>query len=157
MNALGALNFGFSRRLPIVLQTEGAECGLACLTMLAVHFGHQTNLVELRRRFGVSGQGATLKHLVRIADQIGLASRPLRLELDELSLLKVPCILHWDLNHFVVLKSVSRTNIVIHDPGAGIRCLPLSEVSKHFTGIALELTPTGGFEPIKAAPRLRLL
>jgi ATP-binding cassette subfamily B protein RaxB len=79
-----------------------------------------------------------------------------RLELDELRLLKTPCILHWDLNHFVVLKSVGRHGVVIHDPGMGVRRLPLSEVSKHFSGVALELTPSGNFQPTQAAPRLRV-
>jgi ATP-binding cassette subfamily B protein RaxB len=110
----------------------------------------------LRRRFGLSLKGATLKDIMRIADQIGLASRPVRLELSELHLLKTPCILHWDLNHFVVLKSLGRHGIVIHDPAVGVRRLPLSQASRHFTGVALELTPTGGFEPAKVASRIRV-
>jgi ATP-binding cassette, subfamily B, bacterial CvaB/MchF/RaxB len=156
MNVLDGLNLGWGRRLPMLLQTEAAECGLACLAMLASHLGHQTDLAELRRRFGLSLKGATLKDIIRIADQIGLASRPVRLELSELHLLKTPCILHWDLNHFVVLKSLGRHSIVVHDPAVGVRRLPLTHVSRHFTGIALELTPTGGFEPAKAKSRIRV-
>src|SRR5215471_2190783 len=150
------LNLGWRRRLPVVLQTEAAECGLACLTMIVSYYAHGTNLAALRRQFGLSLRGATLQDLIRIADQLGFASRPVRLELDELRLLKTPCILHWDLNHFVVLKSVGRHGVVMHDPGIGVRRLPLSEVSKHFSGVALELTPTGGFQPAQAAPRVRL-
>jgi ATP-binding cassette, subfamily B, bacterial CvaB/MchF/RaxB len=156
MNAHEQLNFGWGRRLPVVLQTEAAECGLACLAMVAGYVGSRIDLGELRRRFGMSLKGATLKEIIRIADQLGMAARPLRLELSELSELKTPCILHWDLNHFVVLKGVDRRGIVIHDPGAGIRRLPMALVSRHFTGIALELTPTGGFEPTQAPPRVRL-
>lgn len=155
MNVLEGVRFGWRPRLPMVLQTEAAECGLACLTMVAGYLGYQTDLAELRRRYGVSLRGATLKDLVRIADRLGLASRPVRLELAELGLLKTPCILHWDLNHFVVLKSVSRGGIVLHDPGVGVRRLPLAQVSKQFTGVALELTPTGGFKPAEAAPRVK--
>jgi len=150
------VNLGWRHRLSTVLQSEAAECGLACLAMIAGFFGRLSNLGDLRRQFGVSLKGATLQDLVRIADQLSFASRPVRLELDELRLLKTPCILHWDLNHFVVLKSVGRHGIVIHDPGVGVRRLPLSEVSKHFSGVALELTPTGGFQPAQAAPRVRL-
>lgn len=114
------------------------------------------NLGEQRPRFGLSLTGATLQDLTRIAHQLGLAARPVRLELEELPRLETPCILHWDLNHFVVLKSASRTAVVIHDPSVGVRRLALSQVSKHFTGVALELTPTGGFQPAQAAPRVRL-
>jgi ATP-binding cassette, subfamily B, bacterial CvaB/MchF/RaxB len=156
MNALEGLNLGWGRRLPMLLQTEAAECGLACIAMLATHFGYHIDLPELRRRYGLSLKGATLKDIMRIADQIGLASRPLRLEIPELNMLRTPCILHWDLNHFVVAKSIGRNAIIIHDPAAGVCRLSLAEVSKHFTGVALELTPTGGFQPAKAAPRLRV-
>jgi len=156
MNVLDAVSFGWGRRLPMLLQTEAAECGLASLTMVASYFGYHAELADMRRRFGLSLKGATLGELMRIADQIRLASRPLRLDLSELHLLKTPCILHWDLNHFVVLKSVGHSGVVIHDPAVGLRRMPLEHVSRHFTGIALELTPTGGFEPMKAAPRVRL-
>jgi ATP-binding cassette subfamily B protein RaxB len=76
--------------------------------------------------------------------------------LDELPQLKTPCVLHWNLNHFVVLKSVSAREIVIHDPARGICRMPMSEVSKHFTGIALELSPRPDFQPIVARERLSL-
>jgi ATP-binding cassette, subfamily B, bacterial CvaB/MchF/RaxB len=127
---VASLNLGWGARLPMVLQTEAAECGLACLVMFAGYYGYHTDLAELRRRFGFSLKGATLKDIIRVADQIGLASRPVRIELDELPLLETPCILHWDLNHFVVLKSATRSGVVIHDPGVGVRRLPLSQVSK---------------------------
>ena len=156
MNVLEHVNLGFGRRLPMLLQTEAAECGLACIAMIASYLGHETDLAHLRRRYGLSLRGATLKDLIRIADGLGMTSRPLRVELSEIALLKRPCILHWDLNHFVVLKSVAGHAIVIHDPAVGVRRLPLSEVSKHFTGIALELTPGGEFTRAEAAPRVRV-
>ncbi|MGI9420376.1 MAG: peptidase domain-containing ABC transporter [Geminicoccaceae bacterium] len=155
MSVLEGVNFGIGRRLPMVLQTEAAECGVACLAMLVGFHGQRTDLAELRRRFGVSLKGATLKDVVRVADQIELATRPLRLELGELPLVKTPCILHWDLNHFVVLKSVGRNSAVIHDPAVGVRRLSMVEVSKHFTGVALEVTPTGGFSRAEAPPRVQ--
>jgi ATP-binding cassette subfamily B protein RaxB len=156
MNGTEGVSFGWGRRLPIVLQTEAAECGLACLSMLAGYFGCPVDATTLRRRFGISLKGATLKDLIGIADQLGFASRPLRLELDELGLLKPPCILHWDLSHFVMLKSVHRGGAVVHDPGFGVRRLSLDQISRHFTGIALEVTPTGRFQPTSAAPRVRI-
>lgn len=150
------LRFGWGRRLPVTLQSEAAECGLACLSMIASFHGHNADASALRRRYGFSLKGATLKDVIAVGDRMGLASRPVRLELDELRLLRTPCILHWDLNHFVVLKAVGRRTATIHDPAEGMRRLPLAEVSRHFTGVALELTPTGGFERVEAPPRVRV-
>jgi ATP-binding cassette subfamily B protein RaxB len=156
MSTLEGVNLGWRTRLPVVLQIEPAECGLSCLAMVAAYFGAHFDAAALRRRFGLSLKGATLKEIMRIAGQLGLAARPLRLELDELRLLRTPAILHWDLNHFVVLKSVRGGAAVIHDPAAGVRRLHMTELSKHFTGVALELTPTSGFEPVERPPRVRM-
>ena len=153
---LNDLQFGFSRKLPLYLQTEAAECGLACLAMIASYHGFDTDLPSLRRRFSISLKGATLSHLIDIAAAIELASRPLRLELEELKMLQTPSILHWDLNHFVVLKRVQRGQITIHDPASGARTLLFSEVSRHFTGVALELTPTPAFRKRRESQEIRL-
>lgn len=144
---LPALRFGSARRLPVFLQTEAAECGLASLGMIACFHGHRIDLAGMRRRFTVSLKGATLAYLMQVAGRLHLAPRPLRLELDELPQLRAPCILHWDLNHFVVLKSADARVAVIHDPAFGLRRLTNADVSKHFTGIALELSPTPEFHP----------
>ena len=141
-----ALGLG-GRRMPLVLQTEAAECGLACLAMVAGQLGHRIDLPTLRRRFPVSLKGATMVDLVRIAGQMHLNPRALRAEMEHLPQLVVPCVLHWDLNHFVVLKEVRGGTAVIHDPAHGVRRLPLAEVSRHFTGIVLELTPLAEFTP----------
>lgn len=143
-----ALRMGFGApRLPMILQTEAAECGLACLAMVASHHGHRSDLPSLRQRFSLSLKGVTLADLVAMAGQLQLNARPLRAELAHLSQLQLPCILHWDLNHFVVLAKVQRGVAVIHDPAHGVRRLPLAEVSRHFTGVVLELMPGTGFEP----------
>jgi ATP-binding cassette subfamily B protein RaxB len=155
MSAVDRLNLGWGQRTPMILQTEASECGLASLAMVASYFGYETDLADLRRRYSFSLKGATLKDLVRIADQLGFATRPLRLEVDELSKLRMPCILHWDLNHFVVLVGISRSDAVIHDPALGLRRMRHTELSRHFTGVALELYPTDRFEPAAAPPRVR--
>jgi ATP-binding cassette subfamily B protein RaxB len=154
MNLLDRLAFGWGARLPMSLQTEAAECGLACLAMIAGYYGYPSELTELRRRLAVSLKGVNLKNLVSMADRVGFASRPVRLELEELRMLKTPCVLHWDLNHFVVLKKAGRDAIVIHDPAVGVRSLPLSVVSRHFTGVALELMPVGEYQSAKPQPRV---
>ena len=134
-------------RVPVMLQTEAAECGLACLAMVASAHGLLTDVAALRQRFSLSLKGVTMVDLVRMADALQLQSRALRAELDELDQLQTPCILHWDLNHFVVLVSVKRGVATIHDPAHGERRLKLAEVSPHFTGVALELSPGPGFAP----------
>jgi ATP-binding cassette subfamily B protein RaxB len=156
MELLQDLQFGMRRRLPMFLQTEAAECGLASLGMVACFHGHRIDLAALRRRFTVSLKGATLAYLIQAAGRLQLAPRPLRLELDEIPQLRAPCILHWDQNHFVVLKSCDGRGAVIHDPAFGIRRMAMGEVSKHFTGIALELTPTAQFKPADDRRRIRL-
>jgi ATP-binding cassette subfamily B protein RaxB len=141
------LSFWCSKRLPVILQTEAAECGLACIAMIASYLGHRIDLSSMRQRFSVSLKGATLKGLMAMAQGLNLQSRPLKLEMVHFPQLKLPAILHWDMNHFVVLKRITHTHAVIHDPGIGERRLALSEVAKHFTGVALELTPTSEFFP----------
>jgi ATP-binding cassette, subfamily B, bacterial CvaB/MchF/RaxB len=114
-------------KLRPILQTEAAECGVACLAMMATHFGLRTDLAALRARFSVSLKGATLSQLMQYAAVLELSSRPLRLELEELPQLAMPCILHWDMNHFVVLTNVSAKNITILDPAMGERVVPPSQ------------------------------
>ena len=116
----------------------------------------QLDLSELRRRFPVSLKGATLAQLVSYASRLNFSSRPVRLELDELGQLPLPCILHWDLNHFVVLKKVGRSTVTILDPAVGERRLALAEVSRHFTGVALELMPNARFKPADKRQRVAL-
>ncbi len=116
----------------------------------------QLDLSEVRRRFPVSLKGATLQQLITHAGQLNFNSRPLRLELDELAQLQLPCILHWDLNHFVVLKKVGSGSITILDPAVGERKLTMAEVSEHFTGVALELTPNADFKPVDERKRVAL-
>ena len=146
--ALSALRLGWGKsRVPMLLQTEEAECGLACLAMVATHHGLKTDLPTLRKRFSLSLKGATMVDLTRIAGQLQLTPRALRAELEHLPQLQLPCVLHWDLNHFVVLVALRGGKAVLHDPARGIRRLSMAEVSKHFTGVVLELTPTPEFRP----------
>jgi ATP-binding cassette subfamily B protein RaxB len=151
------LSFWCSKRLPVVLQTEAAECGLSCIAMVASYWGHKIDLSSMRQRFSVSLKGATLKGLMAIAQGLKLQPRPLKLEMIHLPDLKLPAVLHWDMNHFVVLKWITNTHAFIHDPGVGERRLPLNEVAKHFTGVALELTPTGEFSRANEKRDFKLL
>lgn len=143
---LESLSFGLRRRLPVILQTEAAECGLACLAMVLGYHGVITDLATLRARHSISLKGITLASLAKLAQDEKLGFRAVRLDLQDLAKLRLPAILHWDLNHFVVLKSVDSGAITVHDPDVGERKYRLNEVSTRFTGVALELWPDPGFE-----------
>ena len=156
MGILQDLTLGRARRLPVVWATEAAECGLACLAMIGRFHGHDVDLNGLRQRFSLSMAGANLRGVMGIADQLGFATRALRVELEALRRVRTPAILHWDLNHFVVLAETSRRGIVVHDPGRGRRELTFQEASKHVTGVVLELEPTAAFTPVTAKQPTRL-
>ncbi|BDI08049.1 peptidase domain-containing ABC transporter [Sphaerotilus microaerophilus] len=153
---LGQLDFGWRRRMPLVLQFEASECGLACLAMLLNHHGTVTDLATLRARHGTVPQGMTLADLARIAQAEQLSVRAVRLGLRELAQLRLPCILHWDLGHFVVLTEIRRGRCLIADPATGTRWLDRKEVSARFSGIALELWPDSAFVPREQARPLSL-
>lgn len=148
------LQFSFFRKVPQVLQTEAAECGLACIVMVCRYFGMNIDLLNLRQKFGLSTQGATLATLVHIGSQLNLQTRALSLDLNEIRQLRRPCLLHWDMSHFVVLVKAGRNKFTLHDPAFGRRVVGLQEMSQHFTGIALELWPDSEFKPIKARSRI---
>lgn len=157
MSYLERISFGFGKKLPVVLQTEVAECGLACLTAVAGYHGYHSDLRTMRQQYSLSQKGLTMADIVRFANHLNLTSRALRLDLADLPNLRTPCILHWDLNHFVVLKEVSSDGIVIMDPAVGNRKIPMEEVSQKFTGIALELWPNSRFEKKEERQKVRIV
>ena len=144
------LNFSLGARVPVIMQSEIAECGLASMAMVASFYGHKLDMPAMRKRFSANLKGMNLQQLIELGDSLGLASRALQCPVDEVHKLAVPCILHWDMNHFVVLTKVSgkgsSAKFFINDPAVGKRSLTLEEFGKHFTGICLELTPTSKFE-----------
>jgi ATP-binding cassette subfamily B protein RaxB len=142
-----SLHFGFGRRVPVILQTEAAECGLACLAMVAGFYGHNTNLSSLRQKFSISIKGVNFKHLIGFANALKLTPRALKLDLNSLPQLRLPAVIHWDFNHFVVLVKAGSNKIVIHDPAIGPKVISLVEFSRHFTGVAMELSPAADFVP----------
>lgn len=134
-------------KVPVFLQTERAECGLACLAMVANYFGVKQSLTSMRRQFSTSTQGVNLLQLIGTADRLKLHARAIRIEPEALHALKQPAILHWNMNHFVVLVRVRGSHFEIHDPAIGRRILSLADVQECFTGVALELAPTPEFKP----------
>lgn len=152
------LDLGFltRSRVRLVRQTEIAECGLASLTMVANFHGLDIDLGTMRRRFAPSLRGAALKTLIGLADRIGLTPRAVKLPLESLPGLHVPAVLHWDMNHYVVLERVKGEKALIHNPDGRSAWLPMAEVSDHFTGVALELRPSNDFRTGNQRERLKL-
>jgi ATP-binding cassette, subfamily B, bacterial CvaB/MchF/RaxB len=140
--ALEALNFNRRRRVPLVRQSEASECGIACLAMIASYFGPITTLSQMRRQFPISLQGVSLATLMDCASAMGYSTRPLRGEINELPEVKLPAILHWDLNHFVVLAAIkqgfSGKTYTVLDPARGEVNYSEAEFSRHWTGVVLE-------------------
>ena len=153
---MATLEWPWNERMRVVLQSEAAECGLAAMCMVARFHGHRVDLAGMRQRFPTSIKGMTLRQLIGVASSLELSARAVRLEVEELACLQLPAILHWDLNHFVVLEKVDSATATILDPARGRRRLPLAKFARHFTGVALELTPTADFKPISAQTRTRL-
>jgi ATP-binding cassette subfamily B protein RaxB len=132
--------------VPLILQSEAPECGIACLAMVASYHGHRTDLSAMRLRLSPSLKGVTLKHVAQIAETMGMTARGVQVPLESLNKLRLPAILHWDMNHFVVLTRVDGRRITVHDPARGKRVLTLDEASRHFTGVAMEFTTSAGFQ-----------
>jgi ATP-binding cassette subfamily B protein RaxB len=156
INPANLLQFsGFNKVKPI-LQTEAAECGLACLAMVAYFHGYRIDLNSMRQKFPISLKGLNLQNLINIANKLQLTSRAIRLDIDELKQLHLPAILHWNMNHYVVLTAVSKSSVTIIDPAIGQKHLKQKQLVNHFTGVALELHPTKKFEKKNDQKKLKL-
>jgi len=153
---LAARTLNTKKRVPVVLQSEAAECGLACIAMIAQFYKDKRDLNALRQTMSVSLRGTTLKDVMKIASDLGLQTRAIKIEMEHLVQLARPAILHWNMNHFVVLTKVKGETITIHDPALGERKLSFAEASKCLTGIALEVSPSDTFTPKQRAPGLGL-
>ena len=154
------LNLHGGRRTPFVAQTEAAECGLACLAMIAGFHGLKTDILALRQRYSVSSLGMSLNQLLDVSERLGFVARPLRGDMSDLEHLSLPAILHWDLSHFVVLSEI-RSNLrgreyIILDPARGRSTLSEAATSQHFTGVAVEFLKTESFRPQVEETRLKI-
>ena len=136
---------GRPRRLRHIPQHQQSECGLACLAMIADFHGLRMDLTAARAAIGGAGRGHTLQALMDAAEKLSLSGRPLKLEIEELPQLKTPCILHWNLDHYVVLEKVRKQRALILDPAEERRWWRIEQLDAHFTGVALELAPRVDF------------
>lgn len=150
------INFSIKNKVPVIIQSESTECGNACLSMICGFYGTDIDLFNFRNIYGSSSQGTTLNALATIAQKAGLKTRALSLDIEEIGELRLPCVLHWSLNHFVVLVAVKGKRFIINDPALGRRVVHHKEISENFSGIALEAWPDSGFIQEKQRSRLKL-
>ena len=129
-----------------VLQMEATECGAASLAMILGYYGKTVTLEELRRECGVSRNGVNAKSIVKAAGFHDLQPRALRVNLDGARKLRLPAILHWNMDHFLVLCGFSAKGAVLADPAYGMRTVSMEEFSGSFTGIAIEFEPSENFQ-----------
>lgn len=146
VDAIDLISYSGKRSVPLIMQSEVSECGLACLAMISSFYGYKINLSPLRKKVTLDSNGINLKQLMNVANQLHFSSRALQCSLNEIEQLSLPCILHWNMDHFVVLTRVTKNTIFINDPAFGKRKIHRKEFSDYFTGIALELTPTTSFK-----------
>lgn len=150
------LNFELFSAFRLIRQSETSECGLACVAMIATHFGHEVNVTNLRREIESSARGLTARDLAVAGERLGMSTRTVRCDLTELLRLRLPAILHWNLGHYVVLHKVRGRKLFIADPSAGLMSLRVEEASPHFSGIAMEFAPTPLFERQKVESGLSI-
>ena len=144
------------RTVRLIRQTQETECGLACLAMVSNYLGGRTDLAGLRQSLNPSLRGLKIKSLLLQGEKIGLKGRVVEASIDQLGMLRMPAILHWDMKHFVVLEAVKRGRFVIHDPAIGTRTFTKDGISKHFTGVAAEFQASSGqTSPTKRQPAIR--
>jgi ATP-binding cassette, subfamily B, bacterial len=135
------------KRVPFIQQLESADCGAACLAMVLGHLGRDVTLDEVREAVGVSSRdGSDAKEIIGAAEWFGLRGRGLALDVDSVKYLPAGTILHWELNHFVVLDRVTRRGVHIVDPGMGPRVVTAKTFGECFTGVALVFEPAEKFE-----------
>ena len=135
-------------RVPIIMQMEALECGAASLAMVMAYYEKWVPLEQVRLDCGVSRDGSNARNMLVAARSYGFEAQGFRCELDALREdIALPCIIHWNFNHFVVLDGFRGNYAWINDPARGEVKVPIEEFDNAFTGICLQITPGPDFQP----------
>ena len=135
-------------RVPVIMQMEALECGAAALAMVMAYYGKWVPLEQARIDCGVSRNGSNAKNMLVAARSYGFDAQGYRCEIESLKEdIVLPCIIHWNLNHFVVLTGFRGRYAWINDPARGEVRVPMEELDRSFTGICLQITPGPEFQP----------
>jgi len=137
---------------PVILQMEAAECGAAALAIVLAYHGAWISLEQLRIACGVSRDGSKASNIIRAARRYGLVARGYTVEPAALGQLPMPCIIHWNFKHFVVLEDVSGRHAYINDPATGRRRVSMAELDRAFTGVVLTFERGEEFKKLGAKP-----
>lgn len=129
-------------QVPIVMQMEALECGAASLCMILAYYGKWVPLEIMREDCGVSRDGSNAKNILVAARNYGMDAKGYKMELNEIMNIDYPCIIHWNLRHYVVLCGFRGGHAIINDPGKGNISVSMREFDRSFTGIALLFEPT---------------
>ncbi|MBR5681192.1 MAG: NHLP family bacteriocin export ABC transporter peptidase/permease/ATPase subunit [Clostridia bacterium] len=135
-------------RVPVVMQLETLECGAAALCMVMAYYGKWVPLEQVRLDCGVSSDGSKAKNIYLAAEHYGFSVKAFRLDPESIREKgQFPCIIHWNMNHFVVLRGFRGRHAYLNDPARGEIKVSWEEFDKSFTGVAIIPVPGEGFEP----------
>ncbi len=132
-------------KTPTLLQFENTECGAASLSIILQHFGRYIPLTQLRELCGVSRDGSDAANLIKAARSLGMDAKGFKKGLSALKKVKLPVILFWEFNHFLVLEGFIGDRVALNDPALGPRTVSHEEFDKSFTGIVLTMEPNVEF------------
>ena len=135
-------------KVPVVMQMEALECGAASLCMVLAYYNKWIPLEQVRADCGVSRDGSNARNMLKAARSYGLKADGYRFEPDELQKDgQFPCIIHWELNHFVVCDGFKGDKVYLNDPARGSYAISRERFDEGFTGIVLMMEPGDDFEP----------
>lgn len=148
------------RNFPFVKQLDSMQCGIACISMICKFYGKSVNLSDLENLCHATTEGVSMHGIVDAANQLEFETTVALASTDMLSEIGLPCILHWNQNHFVVLYKISKKKKKFHiaDPGKGLVVYSTDEFEKHWissssesegTGVVALLKPSSSFRAYK--------